>query len=239
MAWYPSASRQFPDGAQRRLDLGEPVLAIEQPPRADGRSAWHDRPAGQPKSTPAHGHPATRIYRTRVVVATVTKGGAGRENACCSDSSWSPWRGIVPGRRDGGADRGGCGYRRHWRLDNGRGRRPRDSRRSSGKSQASSSRLAHGTGRGHGRARGSRCDSRDCKSGPAVHRISDGRSPSVGGSDYGVRQSEEIWLARNPLSPSSNKDDAEFPLLIDSSTGRVNRGRLVCRLGFWSALAVP
>src|SRR5215204_2310411 len=46
MAWYPSASRQFPDGAQRRLDLGEPVLAIEQPPRADGRSAWHDRPAG-------------------------------------------------------------------------------------------------------------------------------------------------------------------------------------------------
>src|SRR5215216_214855 len=46
MAWYPSASRQFPDGAQRRLDLGEPVLAIEQPPRADGRSSWHDRPAG-------------------------------------------------------------------------------------------------------------------------------------------------------------------------------------------------
>src|SRR6187399_3379343 len=28
------------------LDVGEPVSAIEQPPRADGHSAWHDRPAG-------------------------------------------------------------------------------------------------------------------------------------------------------------------------------------------------
>src|SRR5688572_19800738 len=28
------------------LDVGEPRSAIEQPPRADGRSAWHDRPAG-------------------------------------------------------------------------------------------------------------------------------------------------------------------------------------------------
>jgi hypothetical protein len=41
----PAAERGHASAASR-LDLGEPVSAIEQPPRADGRSAWHDRPAG-------------------------------------------------------------------------------------------------------------------------------------------------------------------------------------------------